>query len=404
MNQSKTLIANAEVIEPGRSVRHSNVLIAHGKIAAIDAQTDVLEGVDERIDATGLTLTPGLIDLHIHGIGVSLFEAGPNDLIRGSEALLEYGTTCVLPTFYTIMKASMLAKLEQLANALDDVSGAVMPGVHLEGPFLALAGAGASTVPGDLRLLDDLLGAAGGRIRAMSVSPETKNILPVIERLREQEIAVFLTHTRATVEQTLAAIDAGACHATHFYDVFPVPPESDPGARPVGAVETILADPRCTVDFICDGVHVHPMAIRAALAAKGWQGLIAVTDANIGAGMGEGVYATPWGYSVRVRPGDGARVADRDHLLHGQLAGSLLTLDKAVSHLLGWLDLEPSQVWAMATINPARCVGLKAKGRLEVGADADLVLWERTAGQYRAVRTWVGGRCAYEAEAELAHS
>ena len=404
MNQAKVLIANAEVVEPGHRVRRSDVLVANGKIAAISAEADDFHGVHERIDAAGLTLTPGLIDLHIHGIGTSLFEAGPDELIRGSDALPEYGTTCVLPTFYTVMKPSMLEKLEQLANGLDNVSGAAMPGVHLEGPFLAIAGAGASTIPGDLRLLDDLLGAAGGRVRAMSVSPEANNILPVIERLREQEIAVFLTHTCATVEQTVAAIDAGAHHATHFYNVFPVPAEFDAGVRPVGAVETILADPRCTVDFICDGVHVHPMAVRAALAAKGWQGLIAVTDANIGAGIEEGVYPTPWGYSVRVRPGDGARVADRNHKLHGQLAGSLLTLDKAVSHLLGWLDLEPSQVWAMATINPAHCVGLKTKGRLEVGADADLVLWDCTGGRYRAVRTWIGGRCVYEAETELVHS
>ena len=181
--------------------------------------------------------------------------------------------------------------------------------MHLEGPFLGLPGAGAQTIPGDVALLDELLAAAGGRVAAMSISPEVPNILPVIERLCESGIVPFITHTQATVEQTEAAIDAGARHATHFYDVFPVPKETDPGVRPVGAVEAILADPRCSVDFIADGVHVHPTAIKAAVAAKGWQGVMLATDSNVGAGLPPGRYASPVGGTVRIAPGDAARMS-----------------------------------------------------------------------------------------------
>ena len=113
-------------------------------------------------------------------------------------------------------------------------------------------------MPGDLVLLNELLSATKGLVRAMSVSPDCSNIIPIIEELRDRNIAVFLTHTRATAAQTEAAVEAGARHATHFYDVFPIPPETEPGARPVGAVEVLLADARCSVDFICDGVHVDP--------------------------------------------------------------------------------------------------------------------------------------------------
>ncbi|MBI2497232.1 MAG: N-acetylglucosamine-6-phosphate deacetylase, partial [Opitutae bacterium] len=120
---------------------------------------------------------------------------------------------------------------------------------------------------------------------------------------------MFITHTRASVAQTEAAIDAGAVHATHFYDVFYPPTETDPGVRPVGAVETILADPRASVDFIADGIHVHPTAIRAALAAKTFAGVTLITDSNIGAGLPAGVYDTPWGYQVRVSPEEAARHA-----------------------------------------------------------------------------------------------
>jgi N-acetylglucosamine-6-phosphate deacetylase len=245
-------------------------------------------------------------------------------------------------------------------------------------------------------LLEELLAAAKGRVLAMSVSPDAKNIVPVIERLREQDIAVFMTHTRASVEQTMAAIEAGARHATHFYDVFPAPVEIEAGVRPVGAVETILADERCSVDFICDGVHVDPMAIKAALRAKGWERLVAISDSNIGAGLADGIYESSWGYSVRVQASDAARIATPDHPLVGSLAGSSLTMNVAMANLLRWLPVKPAEAWAIGTRNPASVVGLLAKGRIEVGADADLVQWATSHDCLRAVRTWVGGRCVHE--------
>jgi N-acetylglucosamine-6-phosphate deacetylase len=110
-------------------------------------------------------------------------------------------------------------------------------------------------------------------------------------------------------------------HATHFYNVFYPPAESDPGVRPVGAVEAILADPRASVDFIADGVHVHPTAIRAAIAAKTWAGVILITDSNIGAGLPAGVYDTPWGYRVKVAPGKAARHETKNFLAGSALGG-----------------------------------------------------------------------------------
>jgi N-acetylglucosamine-6-phosphate deacetylase len=159
--------------------------------------------------------------------------------------------------------------------------------------------------------------------------------------------------------------------------------------RPVGVVETVLAHPRATVDFIADGVHVHPMAIRAAIAAKTFRGVVLITDANIGAGLPEGVYDTPWGYQVRVSEKTAARHATKNFL-----AGSALTMDRGMANLLRWLDyLPPEQVWAMGTLNPARVLGLDHKGRLEAGADADLVLWE---DNLQPAQTWVAGHCTYE--------
>ncbi|MCG3146737.1 MAG: N-acetylglucosamine-6-phosphate deacetylase [Verrucomicrobiae bacterium] len=366
-------IANVRVVFPGEKIATGTVRIEAGQIAGFNQHP---------VPTNAQLLTPGLIDLHTHGIGQNLYERSPQEIATGATVLPQFGTTCVLPTLYRVMNRESLPLLAKLAAALP----ASMPGFHMEGPFLALPGAGAATIPGDLAFLEELLKY---KVRAMSVSPDTPNILPVIRRLRDRGVTVFMTHTRASAEQSEAAIAAGATHATHFYDVFPIPAETEPGVRQVGAVEAILADKRVSVDFIADGVHVHPLAIKCALAGKTWAGVVLITDSNIGAGLPAGVHDTPWGFKVRVQAGDGAR-----HAENGTLAGSALTMNVGMKNLLKWLpDLPAEQVWAMGTLNPARVVGLENKGRIAIGADADLVLWDEALNP---VKTWVGGELVYD--------
>jgi len=391
----ESLLINVRALEPGEGVVAAWVRIRRGKIVELGPRERTPDDT-ERFDGGGRLLTPGLIDLHTHAIERLAYEAGPEAVIEASQRLAQYGTTCVLPTLYRAVSRHRLNELERLATVLPQSEYACMPGLHLEGPFLALAGAGAATVAGDVGLLNELWAAAGGKVAAMSISPEVPGILPVLERLGELGVVPLITHTRANVAQTQAAIDAGARHATHFYDVFPLPDETDPGVRPVGAVETIVADGRCTVDFIADGVHVHPTAIRAVLAAKGWQRILLITDANVGAGLPPGTYASPVGGMLRIAAGDAARMCLPGSPLDGGLAGSALTMDRGIGNLLAWLKLPEEQVWAMGSRNPARLLNLAGKGTLKVGADADLVLWDQTAAAPRALRTWVGGRCVFD--------
>jgi N-acetylglucosamine-6-phosphate deacetylase len=383
-----TLISNARIVYPGQRIAAGSLLLQNGKIAAIDPAAGSVPADAERVDAAGRLLTPGLIDVHTHGVGHHLYESSPEDLLAGLAYLGRFGTTGVLPTLYRVMNRASLKHLEKLSNALDLARGVSVPGWHLEGPFLKLPGAGADTVPGDLSLLNDVLAATGGRTRAMSISPDTPNIMPVIERLVEQSIVPYITHTRASTEETERAIEAGARHATHFYDVFPVPDATEPGVRPCGAVEAILADPRCMVDFICDGVHVPQVAVRAALAAKGFAGIVLITDSNIGAGLPDGIYPTTFGFPVKVSAGNAARIHDPKNKNHGSLAGSALTMNVGIANLHRWLKLPPEQIWAMGSTNPARLMGLKKKGVIEVGADADVVVWN---SDFTAVHTWVAG-------------
>lgn len=389
---TSTLLVNANLVFPGERTARGSLLMADGFVVAIDPGADAVPPDTRRVDAGGRRVTPGLIDLHTHGIGSWLYEQSPENLLAGLAFLGRFGTTCVLPTLYRVMNRPSLPHLEALSRALASARGVAVPGWHLEGPFLRLPGAGAETVPGDLGLLEEVLAATLGRTRAMSISPDTPGILPVIERLVARGITPFITHTRASVEETERAIEAGARHATHFYDVFPLPEEREPGVRPCGAIEAILADPRCRVDFICDGVHVDPVAVRAALAAKGPEGVVLITDSNIGAGLPAGIHPTTFGFPVRVAPGDAARIHDPQHPRHGSLAGSALTMDVGIANLHRWLRLPPEQIWALGTSSPAAVVGLDRKGCLRPGADADLVLWNDDG---TAHTTWVGGEVVW---------
>ena len=391
---NSTLITNAQIVYPGKKIALGQLLLSAGRIAAIDPVPAAIPAGTTRIDAGGRCLTPGLIDLHTHGIGHHLYEASPKDLLAGLAFAARFGTTGVLPTLYRVMNRPALPLLATLSQALDQVRGVSVPGWHLEGPFLKLPGAGADTIPGDVGLLNEVLAATGGRTRAMSISPDTPNIIPVIERLVEEAIVPFITHTHASTEETERAIDAGARHATHFYNVFPIPAVTEPGVRPCGAVEAILADPRCAVDFICDGVHVAPVAVRAALAAKGHAGVILITDSNIGAGLPDGIYPTTFGFPVKVSAGNAARIHDPAHKNHGGLAGSALTMNVGIANLHRWLKIPSEQIWAMGSANPARLMGLTTKGVIAVGADADVVLWN---ADFTATHTWVAGELVYTA-------
>jgi N-acetylglucosamine-6-phosphate deacetylase len=384
-------ITNVRLLFPGERIQQGNLLLREGRIARINSAEPPAAG-SAVTDGQGRLLTPGLIDVHTHGIHKYFYhyDTRAEDFRSASRTLAQYGTTCVFPTIVPGKQPDLPALLSHLPENLPQENGACMPGFHLEGPFVALGGAACATIPGEMSLLKDMLAACGERVAIMSISPDQKNILPIIEHLKERGIVPFITHTQASVEQTQAAIDAGAVHATHFYDVFPLPEEKDPGVRPVGAVEAILADRRVSVDFICDGVHVHPTAIRAAVAAKGWSGVLLITDSNIGAGLPSGNYDTPWGYQVRVSSDNGTR-----HATLNFLAGSSLTMNVGMKNLLRWMDLPAEQIWAMGTLNPARLLGLENKGRIALGADADLVLWDE---ELRAVKTWVGGQCVYQSE------
>ncbi len=390
---NELLIENVRALDPGQGVVARSVLVRDGKIAALDPEPGQ-DGKSGRFDGGGRLLTPGLIDVHTHGIRGKSYDC-PESIGLGSLELPQFGTTTAVTTLTQHLQPERLART---AAAASQAAGAHMAMLHLEGPFVALPGAGCECQAGDVALLEEILAACRGQVRAMSVSPDQQGIIPVIETLVERGVRPFITHTRAGVEQTQRAIDAGARHATHFYDVFHLPAETEPGVRPVGAVEVILADPRCTVDFICDGIHVDPAAIRCAIAVKGYRGVALITDASSAAGLPPGIHDEGSGQRrIQVREGDGCRIHDPGSPKHGGLVGSSLSMDAGIRNLRRWLQLPDEHIWAMGTSVPAAVLGLEHRGTMQPGGDADLVLWDETDNGPHVRRTWLCGKLVYDA-------
>jgi N-acetylglucosamine-6-phosphate deacetylase len=344
------------------------------------------------IDLEKKYIVPGFIDLHIHGIHSYLIDNGPEDFREICRVLPRYGVTSFLPTVAPRPKGEDVKFLDRLARTVTE--GSNILGFHLEGPFLKISGSLTSeAVSGaDTSRVEALIKAVKPFRTIFSISPDVQGIENLIPLMARDNTPVFITHTAANVEQTRRAIELGARHATHFYDVFPCPSVADPGVRPCGAVEAILADDRVSVDFILDGVHVDPIAIKMALVSKrqGPGTVCLITDANVGAGLGTGRFV--FGGSGEIEfayKGAPARLV-KDNTL----AGSGLTMDQALRNAVKFLDLSLPEAVSLLSANPAKVLGLeKSKGSLQPGYDADFTVLN---DELEIEQTWINGKCYFE--------
>ena len=389
---SSLLITNVSCVLPESIVSEQAVFCRDGKIVQIGTQSDITKKVNGQIDQTvdghAGYLTPGFIDLHIHGLQHYHVQAGADALTQMSSLLCQYGVTGFLPTVCPRSIDEDVLLLRQLAQV--KTTGAEILGFHLEGPFLTLAGA----IPPQTRkpACDDvtrnLIEAAKPYKTIFSISPDFPDIHKVIPTMKQNGGPVFITHTAANVEQTKAAIEAGASHATHFYDVFNAPEQTEPGVRPCGVVEAVMADDRVSVDFILDGIHVDPIAVQMALACKAPDRVCLITDAMVGATLPPGTYDF-MGDTVEIAAeGAPARMAPGSRL-PGALYGSGLTMDRALRNALQMLNIDLPQALRMTSTNPAKVLGLDNRiGKIEPGYDANLVLLDHSL---QVVKTWIGG-------------
>jgi N-acetylglucosamine-6-phosphate deacetylase len=335
-------------------------LLVDGPVLAAEGEPD------EVLDVSGCVVAPGLVDLHVHAAGGFPAQGLAADLAGMAGALAAGGVTSFLATGVT----APLAELADLIRAVADHDaarpGARCAGVHLEGPWLSAAAAGAQPRqhlrPIDLAEAVALVGT--GPVACVTVAPDLPGALDLVRLLVERGIRVSLGHSTASYDEARAAIDAGATGVTHCFNAM-----SQLSSREPGLVGAAMTQPELLVEVIADGVHVHPGSVRALYDAKGPEGVALVSDGVDGAA----------GSDVLRRDGDVLRLPD------GTIAGSALTLSAAVRNVIGWgIPLEDAL--AMASTTPARALGLDVD--LTPGNRADVVVLD-DALQVRTVL--VGG-------------
>lgn len=366
------VIRNARLVDDGR-VTEGWLLVREGRIAAVGTEEPSVQGV-EVIDAGGDLLCPGFVDIHVHGGGGWSAEAGESAIAGMAHFHRAHGTTALVASLATAPWDTLLQRLATIARASHREPRVL--GSHLEGPFLDFEHRGAHD-PALLRrptvaLVREVLNAADGTLRQVTLAPELADVA-VLDALRKAGVRVAVGHTSATMTQAAAAFDRGASILTHAFNGMPGIHHRAPG--PVMAALRGEA----TIELIADGVHVDP-AVIAMLFALAPGRVALVTDAMAAAGSPDGEYPLG-GHVVTVLNGI-ARLG-----AHGSLAGSTLTLDRAVRVCVE-AGVPVAEAIRAATITPARAIGDQARGTLGPGAPADLVLLD-AALQVRSV--WSGG-------------
>jgi len=365
------------ILEPGY------VRVTDGRVAEVGG--GVPPGVPDLALGSGY-LVPGLIDLQVNGcFGVNLADVEPAGWARVVQRLPETGTTAFLPTFVTAPIGELGGALRRAAGLVaDPPAGARVLGVHMEGPFLAAARAGAHRrdwiVPPAPEAVAGLLAAGAGALRVVTLAPEMEGGLAAVTTLVSAGVVVSVGHSDATARQVAAAADAGARMVTHLFNA-----QRPLHHREPGVVGQALTDPRLTCGLIADLSHVAAPACAIAFAAAPGR-ICLVTDASAAAGMPPGRYRLG-GKTVEVGQGDdrAPRLAD------GTLAGSSLRMDQAVANAVA-VGVGLAEAVAAATRIPADVLGRPDLGRLEPGAAADLV-WLGDGLRTRA--TWVAGERVY---------
>jgi N-acetylglucosamine-6-phosphate deacetylase len=345
--------------------------ISDGVISAID-QRAVAPADAQKVRGI---VTPGFIDVHVHGgDGADFMDASHDGNARILAFHARHGTTALMATTLSASRHDLQAAVEAIAASAHD-EGAAIAGIHLEGPYINESRAGAqnraSIRPPDIHELSALISEAPRMRWMITIAPEIEGAHTLIAHFRER-VLFSIGHTSATHAEAAAALEWGAAHFTHLFNAM-----TPFGHREPGVVGAALASGDATAELIADGIHVHPAALWIAARMMPYR-IALVTDAIRACGMADGTYKL---YEHDVTVGDGAaRLAD------GTLAGSVLTMDRAVKNMVELAGLPIEYVLPLATSVPAKIAGVSdRKGKIEIDYDADLVVLDERLEVERVV-------------------
>lgn len=388
-----TTIAARRLITATGVIDYPLLSLEDGRIRGIESLT---QSDHEQFPATHrfphATLVPSYIDIHIHGCsGHDVMEATPQALHAIGTYLASRGVAAYLPTTVTSPRDETLRALSGLATQIElqqrtTPTGAVPLGIHLEGPFLSHRKRGVHTdalleAP-SIALFDRFWQASQGRIQLMTIAPELPGADELIAHASSLGIRCSLGHSDASVMQGQAGFVAGARSATHTFNAMRALDHRDPGLAAY-----VLDQTQLFADIICDGIHVDPMMIRLFFKAKGDDRIILITDGISATGMPDGTYLLG---DMRVEVKDGRCTSN------GTLAGSVLTLDRAVKNFIEFTGASLNTAVAAATRNPARLLGIDSTwGSLDIGRAANITVLSLAS---QIIQTFLAGRPAIATE------
>ena len=374
-------IVNAKIIVDNKILKNHTLLFDE-RIVNIAEDYKMNESeFEEVIDAGNKYLSPGFIDVHIHGcLGNDTMDDNDSSILNISKGIAATGVTAFLPTTMT-MEFSIIEKtIERIRRVMNSEQGASILGCHLEGPFISNEYKGAQD--GRYIIKPDFNSIEGFSdvMKIITIAPEQEGSSEFIESCVRHGIVAAIGHTKASYEQTVRAIQKGVSHSTHTFNAMSPLHHRNPGA--VGAV----MDSAVSCELIADNVHVNPAVQRILLKVKGIDKIILVTDAMKACLLAEGVYELG-GQKVLVK-GEEAR------LTTGNLAGSVLTLNKALKNFIYNTGVSLNEAVRTVTENPARVLKVyDRKGSICIGKDADLTLFDEG---FNISGTFVKGKKVYE--------
>lgn len=380
----KTILKGGKIITPDTTLENKSLIIKDRSITGIQSGDIDPSPGDRVIDARGYWISPGLIDVHVHGaMGFDTMDATPEALHTMGSFFAKHGVTSYLPTTMTETREAILKSITNVANCVQSDEAAQHLGVHVEGPYFNPDHKGAQPEH-NLRDADPSEYESWldtGVVKLVSIAPERTGSMAFIDRGIAGGVEFSVAHSGASYERVIESADHGLRQATHTFNGMLGLHHRLPGT--VGAV---LTDDRIYAQVICDGVHVHPAVIDLIVRAKGSHRTILITDAIMATGLTDGEYELG-GEKIVVKEGISRTVA-------GSLAGSTLTLDAAIRNMIAFTPLSFEEVLPMATSVPAKAMKWYGKkGVIRPGADADITIFDHDLN----VRlTMAAGRIIYQ--------
>jgi N-acetylglucosamine-6-phosphate deacetylase len=388
----RTAFTASRLYTPLDEVQNPLLVVEDARIAEVSSCSGkTVAGNARLVDFGDAVLAPGFFDIHIHGgAGLDVMLASPSDLPRLGKFLATHGVTGYYPTTVAAPLDSTCSALERLADAIEAAQSATATngdavqarplGIHLEGPFLSHKRRGVhpaeNLVTPTLAVFERLWQAARGLVRVLTIAPEIPGAMEVIAEAARRNVCVSMGHSDAEMAIAREAVKAGARHATHTFNAMRPLDHRDPGI-----IGEVLTDDRLTADMIVDGIHVAPAVVQLFLEAKGVERAVLITDAISATGMPDGRYKLG---PIEVDVKDGKCTSG------GSLAGSVLTMDRAVRNVTKFSRWSLRDAVRAATLNPARAMGLASHhGLLASGAEANFTVLS-PAGE--VIKTIVAGR------------